>query len=170
MKLLSFLNKTVRELITSSDAKSAIYSMIASFFKRNYVAYLDFHVSGSAFVLLNQDNAEQYLGNADSNQRQFDSSPFNYVRLSGTVAVVSASPNNPRLFPQYSIDNGANWITVGSGTGTDAISFASLGVFTTVWIPLPTAAKADIRWRVGQNGGNTVADPGITNLSINFKS
>jgi hypothetical protein len=94
---------------------------------------------------------------------------YNRARLNCYVATASASVNTPRLFIQYSID-ATTWVTVGSGTGSDAVSLSSTGWKLTNWITLPAEAiGTDIYFRIAMEGGNASADPVVRGLSMSFE-
>jgi hypothetical protein len=94
---------------------------------------------------------------------------YNRARLNCYVATASASVNTPRLFIQYSVD-AATWVTVGSGTGSDAVSLSSTGWILTNWITLPAGAVGtNIYFRVAMEGGNAAADPVVRGLSMSFE-
>lgn len=133
---------------------------------------MDFHADGGAnCVLTSQANAEQNLGNNGRSQRYFDATDFTSVRLVAVAPTSSASVNSPRLYPQYSINAGSSWVTIGAGTvaSGDAISLAITTAQKTNWIALPAGAKADVMWRVAQNGGNGALSPQVGHAEMQFK-
>jgi hypothetical protein len=122
-------------------------------------------------VLTNHPNSEQALGNSGGTYIQFDATGFAQIRVSVRVTAASASGNNPRLYPSYSTDGGTNFTTIGAGTvaSGDAISMAAVGSYTTNWITIPTAARADLVFRISQNGGDGAADPSTGIATIQFR-
>lgn len=132
-------------------------------------------ISQGAQTLTNQANTEQDFASVTqgTNLRfQVDATNYATVRLVAQVQTLSGSANSPRLFPQYSIDGGSNWITIGAGTvaSGDALVLTSTGFKATNWITLPAGAKADVLFRAAQNGGDGTADPAISSISLQFKS
>jgi len=93
---------------------------------------------------------------------------FNRIRLNCYVATLSASANTPIIFLQYSTDT-STWTTIGTGSGSDVISLASIGTKVTNWITLPSGAVgADIYFRVAMQGGDGVADPVVRGLAVSL--
>lgn len=133
-------------------------------------AVVNFHSDGGAnCTLTNQANSEQYLGNSARNEVQFDGTNFTQVRLVAYVVTASVSVNSPRLYPQYW--NSSAWTTIGAGTTAsgEATALTPTGIKVTSWIDLPAGAKADVRFRIAQNGGDGAADPALGNVSLQFK-
>jgi hypothetical protein len=94
---------------------------------------------------------------------------FNRIRLNCYVVTLSASVNTPITFLQYSTDT-TNWTTIGSGSGSDVISLASVGAKATNWITLPAGAiGTDIYFRVAMQGGDAVADPIVRSLAVSLE-
>ena len=117
-----------------------------------------------------QANAEQELGNTNGFSQILlpTLNLFNRIRLSGRVATLSASANNPRLYPQYSL-NGSTWITIGTGLTTNSLPLSATGLVATAWIALPTAAQAEtVYFRIAQNGGDATASPIIRGVCYQF--
>lgn len=131
--------------------------------------------SGSGVMTLtNMTNVEQIFPNgATVHLFKFDGTNYATVRITCRVSTGSASVNDPRLFMQYSTDNGSNWITIGAGTSAsgDALSLTSTNnqAFTN-WVALPAGAKADVLFRVAQNGGDGAADPAVCNVYVSFRT
>jgi hypothetical protein len=77
---------------------------------------------------------------------------------------------------QYSDDGGTSWYwpdgntsalsSIGSSAGVVAISGG--GSYSGSWVTLPSAAKADVLWRIVHGGGNN-SSPTLCNASIHFK-
>jgi hypothetical protein len=117
-------------------------------------------------TLTNQANAEQGLGNSNRNETKFDGTNFTQVRV--VARIVTAGAAAARLYPQFSTD-GAAFTTIGSGTGGDAASIAAVGAVASGWVNLPAGAKADVVFRIAQNGGNGTADPALGSVALQFK-
>jgi hypothetical protein len=131
------------------------------------IAVLNFHTDATAnLTLTNQANSEQGLGNSNRNESKFDGTNFTQVRV--VARIVTAAAATARLYPQFSTD-GAAFTTIGSGTGGDAASLAALGAVASGWINLPAGAKADVVFRIAQNGGNGTADPALGSVALQFK-
>jgi hypothetical protein len=131
------------------------------------IAVLNFHADATAnLTLTNQANAEQGLGNSNRNETKFDGTNFTQVRVAARIVTVGAAA--ARLYPQFSTD-GAAFTTIGSGTGGDSASLAALGAVASGWITLPAGAKADVIFRIAQNGGNGTADPALGSVALQFK-
>lgn len=130
------------------------------------------HTNASAsWAATNSPNSEQAFAAATTQYTKVDGTLLRQVRLNARVVTLSASANTPRIYPQYSTD-AVNYTTVGAGTvaSGDAISLASTGVGkTTNWIDLPSGAKADIYWRVAENGGDGTADPALSAVYLEFR-
>lgn len=119
-----------------------------------------------AVSLTNQAVAELEFPNGSTGNRvKFDGTYFSQARLVARVNGLSPSTNDPRLYLQWSTDE-SSWTTLGTGTGTQAISMSTVGTKATDWINLPSGAKADVFWRVAQIGGDAAADPFIGNMSM----
>lgn len=121
----------------------------------------------------NAPNSE-FWGAALTHPIMFDASAYQFVRISVYVRIASTSVNSPRLYPQYSTDNGSSWITIGAGTiaSGDAISLEPPGSINKItnWIALPAGAKADVIFRIAQNGGDGINDPQLTAGRLQFKN
>jgi hypothetical protein len=131
------------------------------------IAVLNFHADATAnLTLTNQANAEQGLGNSNRNETKFDGSNFTQVRVAARI--VTAGAATARLYPQFSTD-GSAFTTIGSGTGGDSASMAAPGAVASGWINLPAGAKADVVFRIAQNGGNGTADPALGSVALQFK-
>lgn len=132
---------------------------------------IPFHSDGGAnCTLTNQANSEQYLLNSARSECQLDATNLTQVRICSQLVTASAAANSPRLYPQY--HNGSAWTTIGAGTvvSGEAISLATpTGNKTTSWINLPAPAKADVRFRIAQNGGDGAADPALGLTVLQFK-
>lgn len=121
-------------------------------------------------------NTPQDIGGASlgpDHRKWFDASYAKRMYLAGNIDTASASPNNPRLYPSYSLDNGSNFSDVGDTTSAGQIISAFTGgvapskktdIFT-----LPDAAKANVLWRVTQNGGNSSATFTMSHLVLYFE-
>jgi hypothetical protein len=140
------------------------------------ITYVPIHAdAATGITLTNQASTVQSLGNGASfNYMRLDTQLIRQMRLSARVVTVSASANNPRLFIQYSLDNGSNYTTLGAGTiaSGDAISMftGASGVQNTNWVTLPSEAKdLDLVWRIAQHGGDGAADPVVGNVFIQCK-
>ena len=133
------------------------------------VASLMFHSdAGANLTLTNQVAGEQGLANTARNEAYFDAAGFVQVRLCASIVTASASTASPRLYVQY--HNGSAWTTVGTGSGTQAVSMATpTGAKRSDWLDIPAGAKADVRWRVAQIGGDGAADPALGNISLQFR-
>lgn len=122
--------------------------------------------SGAApLALTSQANAEQTLGNSGDLAGYYDATANLQVRLMARVATASASTNTPRLYAQYSANNGSSWTTL----GTDTLSLSATGQVKTPWITLPSGARADVLFRVVQNGGNGTASPAVQSVMLQFR-
>lgn len=133
------------------------------------IATLIFHSdAGANLTMTNQANALQGLGNSNRNEAYFDGTNFTQCRVVARVVTQSASVNSPRLIPQYSTD-GTNFTTIGTGTGTQSATMSSAGAKKSDWITLPAGAKADVIFRIAQNGGDGTADPAIGFAALQFK-
>lgn len=129
---------------------------------------LPFHADCSAnFTLTNHPNSEQRLGNNDRTETYFDATDYADVRLCARVITGSASANSPRLYLQHW--DGSAWTTIGTGSGTEAVSLTTAGAIKTDWIALPAGAQADTRFRVAQNGGDGVEDPIVALVTGQFR-
>jgi hypothetical protein len=94
---------------------------------------------------------------------------FNQIRLNCYVNTFSASVNTPIIFLQYSTDT-TTWTTIGSGSGSNVISLASVGTKATSWITLPAGAiGTDIYFRVAMQGGDALYDPIVRGLAVSFE-
>lgn len=121
-------------------------------------------------VLTNHPNSEQFLENHTRCITKADLSSYTQVRLLARVIPASGSPNSPRVYLEYSTTFS---LTEGdySDIGTSAVScsLSSAGMIDSGWVDLVSGAKADVFLAVLQNGGNGVADPGIGNLTAEFR-
>lgn len=70
--------------------------------------------------------------------------------------------------PQYSIDNGANWLDMDGGTGELTLSIAGTGIRSSSAV-IPDALKyaGDVLCRIVGQGGNGAEDPNFNVLSWN---
>lgn len=135
----------------------------------NFQTLLSIHTSaGGTITLTNQPNSEQFFNNTGITGRKFDATGYSYIKVKCQISTGSASVNDPRLYPQYSTDN-STFVTIGTGTSTNRISLTNTGHYETDWIALPSGAKADVYFRVAQNGGDGAADPVIGYLTIYLK-
>jgi hypothetical protein len=134
---------------------------------------LDITIANTSTAIGTHPNSEQQLQNANTSRTQVETTYFNYIRLVGRVSVGSTSANDPRLYIQYTTDltGAAGWTTIGDGTtaGNDAFDLTDVGNDYTDWLTLPAAAKADVLYRIAQNGGDGAASPTVVNLHIQFK-
>jgi hypothetical protein len=155
----------------TSGSKRVFVAPIAAQVASKGVAVINFHAdAGANLTLTNQTNAELQLGGSTRNEMRFDASFYSQVRIAGRLETLSASVNNPRLYPQYF--NGSTWVTVGAGTIASGEAFSMLtpaGSKFTNWITIPAAAQTDVLWRIAQNGGDGAADPALGNLSLQFR-
>jgi hypothetical protein len=130
-------------------------------------------IATATTALSTHPNSEQQLQNANSSRTNVESTFFNQVRLVGRVSVGSASANDPRLYIQYTTDltGAAGWTTIGDGTTAsgEALDITSIGNAITDWIDIPSGAKADVLYRIAQNGGDGSATPSLVNLHIQFR-
>lgn len=129
----------------------------------------------ASLTLTSQANSAQYLGNNVANAIYFNTTYDTQIRIQARVTTLSGSVNSPRFYPSYSIDDGSNWIDIGTGadltnlTG-DALTLASTGHKVSGWIALPSGAiGATILFRITQNGGNASASPVIASACIQTK-
>lgn len=130
------------------------------------IATVIFHSDATAnLTLTNQANSEQGLGNSNRNEAFFDATNFTQVRVVARVVTLGAA--TARLYPQYW--NGSAFTTVGTGTGAQSASLAAQAAVRSDWITLPAGAKADVIWRIAQNGGNGTADPALGFVALQFK-
>jgi hypothetical protein len=131
------------------------------------------HAIDAAIVLTNMANAEQCVPNNNSiHIFYFDATNYRQARIDARVATASTvSPNNPRLYLQYSTNGGSVWNTVGGGTiaSGDVVALTATGFLKSNWIDIPGGAKGDYLWRVAQNGGNAVDDPALGNIHVTFR-
>jgi hypothetical protein len=135
----------------------------------NGISILTFHADlGTTITLTNQANALQGLGNNGRNECYFDATNFTQVRVCARLVTSSASPNSPRLYPQYF--DGLAWVTVGTGAGSQSVSMANpTGNKRSDWITIPAGGKADVIWRIAQDGGDGVADPALGATCLQFR-
>ncbi len=138
------------------------------------IAVVPILINTAALVSTNAPNSEQGMAAQSNLATKFDSTNYNYVRLIARVNTFSASVNNPRLYPQYDpAETMTAFTTVGAGTvaSGEAIDVSTVGGFkTTSWIALDVNSKADLWWRVGENGGNGTADPAYSSVYLQFKT
>lgn len=135
----------------------------------NFQTLLSIHTSaGGTITLTNQANSEQFFGNTGITARKFDATGYTYIKVKCQVSTGSASVNDPRLYPQYSLDN-STYVTIGTGTSTNRISLTNTGHYETDWISLPSGAKADVYFRIAQNGGDGSKSPVIGYAVIYLK-
>jgi len=128
--------------------------------------------TSAAFILTNMANAEQTLPLDNAmNIIRFDATYYRQVRIVTRVTTLSASVNNPRLYPQYDDDipGGLNFVTIGTAAGTEMISLSTTGWKETTWIDLPAGAKGDVWFRIAQHGGDGAADPAIGSVHLQFR-
>jgi hypothetical protein len=118
-------------------------------------------------VLNNQPSTTVSLGNTNRYVTIMELDKFQTFKLVANVMVASVSANNPRIWVQYSKDNGTTWSNLSS---TDNfISLRTVGVFDTPWIDIVDLAKGKVLVRVAQSGGNGTADPALGNVYIHYK-
>jgi hypothetical protein len=127
-----------------------------------------------ALTLTNHPNSAQALHASTNSYIKLDTRKVRQMRLSARVITPSASPNNPRLYIQYSLTAGVSYVTLGVGTivSGDAINLftGATAVQNTNWITLPEEAKIeDLIWRVAQDGGNSATSPIVGNITIQCK-
>lgn len=128
------------------------------------------YVRESSLSITNQPTTEQDLGVNTRFRKRFDATNYSYARVCADIQSVSTSANNPRLYPSYSIDSGANWITIGTGLTNERIDLTSLTNQATAWIALPEGAKGNFMFRVSMNGGDSAGDPILGNVHLQFKT
>lgn len=65
----------------------------------------------------------------------------------------------------YSLDE-VSWGQFDPIGNTDVVTIDATGVRRTAWIPLPTAARADVIVRLMFGGGDGVADPAVSTMTL----
>lgn len=138
-----------------------------------FTDYLVYPPVLSAFAMVNQANAETFFPEGIAAIRSMfrhNATRHSEIRVTVSVGAGSASPNSPRVWPKYSIDNGATWINIGSTALPQAASLAVGNVMAiSDWIALPVGARADALFRCATAGGDGVADPSIWRASVQFR-
>lgn len=138
-----------------------------------FTDYLIYAPVGTMLSISNQVNAESFFPDGIATIRSMfrhNASRHSEIRVTVSVGVASASPNSPRVWPKYSIDNGATWINIGSTALPQAASLAVGNIMAVSdWIPLPAGARVDALFRCAMTGGDSVADPSIWRASLQFR-
>lgn len=124
---------------------------------------------GSGTVHTNQPNSEQcFNGYCPRSTRLLDLSSVSQARLIFRVAVASASPNNPRVYANFSTDD-VSYSGLAAGANPSG-SLATVGWRDTGWFEIATGAKiSSVYVQLMINGGDGVADPNIEVPTIYFR-
>lgn len=124
---------------------------------------------GVGTVHTNQPNAEQcFNGYCPRSTRILDLSLVSQARLIFRVSVASASPNNPRLYMNYSTDD-VTYAGLAAGANPTG-SLATLGWRDTGWFDIAAGARIGSAYvQLMINGGDGVADPNIEVPTILFR-
>lgn len=125
--------------------------------------------ANSLLTLTNQPNTLQDFNESVYTHRYTDLSEKSYGRIICKVVTASASSNSPRFYLQYSTNNGSTWTDIGLSS-TPSASLSTAGFADTGWFLLATGARVNgVLFRVVQHGGNSNADPQISQLDVLFK-
>ena len=136
------------------------------------VLSIPFHsAADSQLALTNQVQAANFLSASNRNITLLDLAGYTECRVVARVVTGSASVNTPQVRVVYST---TFTTTVGSfsdiGTSPVVASMTTAGVARSAWVPLATNAAADAVYvSVLQEGGDTVADPVIGMLTVEFR-
>lgn len=122
------------------------------------------NAGGSSFTWTDMPQADTQLNGSTSSRVPYDATHYRSFRWTLKVQGASASANTPKCYVKYSVDD-STFTTI---DGTD-ISLASNVTVRTAWITLPTAAQADVYWRIFCSGGDGAADPAFGTLTLQFR-
>ncbi len=89
------------------------------------------------------------------------------VQFRTTMRVRTAGASTAVARVQYSLDQ-STWVELGALADVN-MSMATVGTRSTVWLPLPSGAQADVYLRIGIEGGDGAADPTIGTITFQHR-
>lgn len=130
--------------------------------------------SGANLTSFGQPNSERQYGNEYANTSTLiNSSLYDEIQMEMNVTVATSSVNTPRGYPGWTSLTSPPYYeagkVIGTGTGTNAMSFSTTGLKTTVWMTIPAGAKSiSTRFLLLENGGDG-SSPSINTLTIRMR-
>ena len=124
------------------------------------------------FTLTNALQADGFINADNSYIWKTDLRPFRQVRLTGRIATVSASANNPRLQLRYSTSfttTVANFLQLGASS-VEISMFTGQTLADSGWIDIAQAARIDsVFLGLFNIGGDGAADPVVNQVNAMFR-
>lgn len=135
-----------------------------------YDLIVDFNLHTTTPITLTaQPNSERILGNSNNHRLKLDLSGISQFRLVVEPLSTSASPNNPRIYAQYSTDD-STYVDLASGTNPTASLSVAPTVVDSGWTDMNLSASIDnIFIRMADNGGDGTSSPTIGRICLMFR-